>query len=37
MQSNGSMEIYTYGMRKGLICKKEKIIRKNLIKQYKNV
>ena len=37
MQSIDSIEKYAYGMSKYLICKKEKIKRNNIIKQYKNV
>ena len=37
MQSIDSMETYAYGMSKDLICKKEKIKRNNVRKQYKNV
>ena len=37
MQSIDSIETYAYGMSKDLICKKEKIKRNNIIKQYKNV
>ena len=36
MQSIDSIETYTYGMSKDLICMKEKIKRNNIIKQYKN-
>ena len=37
MQSINLIETYTYGMSKDLVCKKEEIKRKNIIKQYKNV
>ena len=37
MQSIDSIETYAYGMSKDVICKKEKIKRNNIIKQYKNV
>ena len=37
MQSIDLIETYPYGMSKDLICKKEKIKRNNIIKQYKNV
>ena len=36
MQSIDSIETYAYGTIKDLICKKEKIKRNNIIKQYKN-
>ena len=32
-----SIETYAHGANKSLICKKEKIKRNNIIKQYKNV
>ena len=34
-QSIDAVEMYAYGMRNNLVCKKEKIKRINLIKQYK--
>ena len=37
MQSIDSMETYAYGTSKDLICKKEKIKRYDIIKQYKKV
>ena len=37
MRSIDSIETYAYGTSKSLICKKEKIKRHNVIKQYKNV
>ena len=37
MQSISSIEKYTYGKSKYLICKKEKIKCNNIIKQYKKV
>ena len=37
MQSTDSVETYTNGTSKDLICKKEKIERTNIIKQYKSV
>ena len=37
MQSIDSIETYAYRTSKDLLCKKEKIKRKNIIKQYKNV
>ena len=37
MQSIDSIETYAYRTTKDPICKKEKIKRKNIIKQYKNV
>ena len=37
MQSMASTEAYACGTSKDLICKKEKIKSKNIIKQYKNV
>ena len=37
MQLIDSIEAYAYGTRKGLVCKKEEIKCKNIIKQYKNV
>ena len=36
-RSIDSIETYAYGTSKDLICKKEKIKRNNIIKQYKNV
>ena len=35
MQSIDSIETYAYGPSKDLICKKEKIKRNNIIKDYK--
>ena len=37
MQSIDSIEAYSYGTRKDLICNKEKIKRISIRKQYKNV
>ena len=37
IQSIDSVEIYTYGMNKDFVCKKEEISCNNIIKQYKNV
>ena len=37
MQSIDSIKTYANGTSKNLICKKEKIQRNNIIKQYKNV
>ena len=37
MQKIDFTETYKYGTRKDLICKKEKIKRDNIMKQYKNV
>ena len=37
MQSTNLIETYAYGKSKDLICKKEKIKRNNIIKEYKNV
>ena len=37
MQSVGSIETYAHGTNKDLICKKEEIKSKNIMKQYKNV
>ena len=37
MQSIDSMETYAHRTSKDLICKKEKIKRNNITKQYKNV
>ena len=37
MRSIDSIETYAYGTNKDLICKKKKIKRNNIIKQYKNV
>ena len=37
MQSIDSMETYTYGTSKDLTCKKEKVKRNDIIKQYENV
>ena len=37
MQSIDSIETYAHGMSKDLICKKEKIKRISIIKQYENV
>ena len=31
------IETYAYGMNKDLVCKKEEIKYKNIVKQYKNV
>ena len=36
MQSTDLIETYAHGTCKDLICKKEKIKRDNIIKQYKN-
>ena len=36
MQSTDLIETYAHGTWKDLICKKEKIKRDNIIKQYKN-
>ena len=37
MQSIDLIETYAYGMNKDLICKKEELKCKNIIKQYKTV
>ena len=37
MQSIDSIETYSYGMNKDLVCKKEEIKCNNIIKEYKNV
>ena len=37
IQSIDSIETYTYGANKDLICKEEKIKRNNIMKQYKNI
>ena len=37
MQSVDSIVTYAHGMSKGVVCKKEEVKRKNIIKQYKNV
>ena len=37
MRSTDLIETYAYGINKDLICKKEKIKRNDIIKQYKNV
>ena len=37
MRSIDSIETYTYRTSKDLICKKKKIKRNNIMKQYKNV
>ena len=37
MGSVDLIETYAYGMSKDLLCKKKKIKRNNIIKQYKNV
>ena len=37
MHSIDSIETYAYGMNKDLVCKKEEIKCKNIVKQYKNV
>ena len=37
MQSIDSIETYAYGTSKNLVCKKEEIKCKNIVKQYKNV
>ena len=37
MQLIDSIETYTYGMSKDLVCKKEEIKCKNIIEQYKIV
>ena len=37
MRSSNSIETYTYGTSKDLICKKEKIKQNNIIKQQKNI
>ena len=37
IQSIESTETYVYGTSKNLICKKEKVKRNNITKQYKNV
>ena len=37
IQSNSSIETYALGTSKYLECKKEKIKRNNIIKQYKNL
>ena len=36
LQTIDSIETYAYGTSKDLVCKKEKIKIKNIIKQYKN-
>ena len=36
LQTIDSIETYAYGTSKDLVCKKEKIKFKNIIKQYKN-
>ena len=37
MQSIDSIETYSYGTSKDLVCKKEEIKCNDIIKQYKNV
>ena len=37
MQSIDLIETYACGMNKDLVCKKEEVKWKNMIKQYKNV
>ena len=36
-QSTDSIETYSQGMNKDLVCKKEEIKCNNIIKQYKNI